>query len=166
MEKFAFEALNTDGKRVKGVLEAESKQAAINKAKEQGLQPLQIVSVAKSPNSATEISDSVKHARSYGWKIRFAKLLFFYLPFLVVAASGFYLFSKWSHPLPIFLMEVVGLFVLGFAGFAAEQKLLNSFTCPDCHTLVEDWDFVNRRAIYSCKKCQTKWDIGYKQRSR
>jgi hypothetical protein len=172
MLKFNFEAQNTDGSRTKGVLEAESQREALKKVKEKGLLPVAIrpvsadlsntPSVPPSPPAANE----VKRFYSFGWKIRFRKLLAFYIPFLLVAGIGFYLFSAGRPGWLTFGMMVAGLFLFGFAGSRAEQKMLDEFICPQCQTPIEDWDVdATHRIIYDCSKCKVKWDIGYKSRS-
>jgi hypothetical protein len=171
MLKFNFEALNTDGGRTKGVMEAESSQHALEKIKERGLSPTSIEPISadgiatSSVSASSQDASEVKHIPSFGWKIRLRKLLIFHIPFLFVAGLGFYLLFTGKPGWLIFVLMVAGLIIFGLAGLRAERRMLGSFVCPHCQTPIEDWDAnATQRILYDCHQCRIKWDIGYKLR--
>jgi hypothetical protein len=176
MSTFKFAALNTDGSRTEGRLDAESTSDAIRKVKELGLFPVKITSApneaADTPSTSTPSADSnstsspdsneLQRCDAFGQKVRLRKFLVFYLPFGVVAGIVFYLLCVGKPFWLLAIISVAALLGFGIAGMVVEQNMLNTFVCPRCGTALEDWNTnAQYRIFYDCRQCRIKWDIGY-----
>src|SRR5215471_10525452 len=157
MATYKFKALDSDGKQIEDILTAEPSQEALKKIKQQGFFPVAIepVSATNDVPASTSIPPKAEHEvmklYAFGWRIRFRKLLVFYLPFCLVAVISFYLFFHGKPGWLVFVIAVGGLIAFGIAGMLVEQKMLESFVCPRCKTPNDDWERdAKYRIFYDC----------------
>lgn len=161
---FQYEALQPDGSRAQGTIDASSAEDANRKLREEGMMPTTVIPATLAgqgaPAPAPQIP--VKSASGYGWRIRARMLLVLYLPALLVTVVGCFLF--FSARMPWLALPVMGSsFIFAFAGMRAKAMLLGSFQCPDCQNDFLEWQSNEKgRISYDCAQCGTRWDIGYK----
>lgn len=88
------------------------------------------------------------------------------LPLSVILALGIYLYFTGKPEWIAGTVMLGGFVVFGLAGLLIEFHRLKAFVCPCCQAPIKDWDTnETRRILFNCARCESGWDIEYKERS-
>ena len=168
MMTFRLGTWKTGGGPTGMVLPAESSQTVISRLSEPGLLAPLIESrqatVLEIPKPARP-PEKMEGFYSDGSRAQRLSLWVSSLPLSVILAVGFYLYFTGTPEWIAGIVMLSGFVVFGFAGFLIECHRLKAFVCPGCRAPIRDWDTnETHRILFNCARCESSWDIEYKER--
>lgn len=166
---FKLGAWKIGGGRTGMVLPAESSQTALGRIKELALlapviesAPAKAVEIPKSAEPAAEKMESFYFDVSRTQRLN---LWVSSLPLSIILALGFYLYFEGAPEWLAGAVMLAGFVVFGLAGLLIEYQRLRAFVCPCCRSPIKDWDTNEaHRILFNCARCESRWDIEYKER--
>jgi hypothetical protein len=166
MMSFRMGTWKMGGGRTAVVLPAESSQTGISRLNELAL----LAPVIESrPAKTLEIPKSARPREKLecfysGWRTQRLKLWVSSLPLTLILALGYSLYFTGA---PEWIAETVmlgGIVVFGLARLVIEYQGHKAFVCPCCQAPINDWDISEtRRILFDCARCESSWDIEYKE---
>lgn len=87
------------------------------------------------------------------------------IPLSVTVAVGYYLYFTGAPEWIAGTVTLGGVVVFGLAGLLIEYLRVKPFVCPCCRAPIQDWDTnESHRILFNCARCESSWDIEYKER--
>jgi len=165
---FRLGAWKVGGDRTGVVLPAESSQTAISRLNELALlapviesRPAKTLEIAKPARPREKIDCFYSnHSRTQRLMLWLSSL-----PLTVTLAVGYYLYFTGKPEWIADTVMLAGFVVFGLARIWIEHQRLKAFVCPCCRAPIEDWDInETHRILFNCARCESSWDIEYKER--
>src|SRR5215469_10327900 len=157
------------GGRTGVVLPAESSHTTISRLDELAiLAPV----IESRPAKTLEIPRSArpreKTERFYPNRSRTQRLMLWAssLPLTLILAVGLSLYFAGKPEWIADTVMLAGFVVFGLARIWIEHQRLKAFVCPCCQASIkDDWDITEtHRILFNCARCESTWDIEYKER--